>query len=509
MKLLKLSLFLFTLSQPAYSSIFQEENIKNQMSTVASSYVAFCKERKQKFLEDVKRYRLDVNHPIKALKHREGIEGHKNNINTAKNLQKMVDDYCVGALSGNDFLYDLLEVRFNYLSSRKERRDRDYIPGTFPEDLKKLQNKKSDKGDYNYQLAIASIDRFQMLNKLIVLVFLDCGPNALYEETKDLIRASVSLHPVLLRESEDLGHPDLAIYKSIYNSKKKKIDGSDFGYYYSCIEEGVYKRMPSNWRYYDQLVTRNTYYKNEKNIMVRDINIDLPEAKWLEDTNLFHELTHSSDVNLIQADEAIEESIAHKNIPDLTETIAEEIFEIKTTEIFVKEDLVGPEIAVSIVEKEIIEPEITLQSEPEKLIGSQITDIFEQDKTIRNDIINLNYYTPPKGMRHFHSSVNYEAVFEGHNRYLSLNTNYKNIVDAIFARTFEGISFREFRTLFEHINGPESIQFSKSGGSHIKLLDQYGNFVGATFAHGNNHEYTKSTIPYLIDALVRSGVWPQ
>lgn len=112
-------------------------------------------------------------------------------------------------------------------------------------------------------------------------------------------------------------------------------------------------------------------------------------------------------------------------------------------------------------------------------------------------------------MRSFHNYVDYEGIFAGKNLYLELSEHYQDVVDDIFATNFESVKFRQFRNLWKHINGENSMKSSKSGGSHRKLLDQYGNFLGATFAHGNNHEYTKSTIPYLIDALIRSSVWPQ
>jgi hypothetical protein len=84
------------------------------------------------------------------------------------------------------------------------------------------------------------------------------------------------------------------------------------------------------------------------------------------------------------------------------------------------------------------------------------------------------------------------------------NTHLK-VLQAIFEDTSK-VSYRNFESLWLHLNGENSIKSSKKGTSHRRLLNSDGKVVGGTFAlNGGKRQYSSDHLRELRDALTLIG----
>lgn len=112
-------------------------------------------------------------------------------------------------------------------------------------------------------------------------------------------------------------------------------------------------------------------------------------------------------------------------------------------------------------------------------------------------------YLAPRGMRLFHShdQVLYRSLIQPGD----LKGKHEMVLFSIFdVKQFISVSYGDFARLWRHINGEKSINESK-GSSHKSLLDADGRVVAGTFSHGDAMTYSRRTIPYIRDALIRIG----
>ena len=84
------------------------------------------------------------------------------------------------------------------------------------------------------------------------------------------------------------------------------------------------------------------------------------------------------------------------------------------------------------------------------------------------------------------------------------NTHLK-VLQTIFEDTSK-VSYRNFESLWLHLNGENSIKSSKKGTSHRRLLNSDGKVVGGTFAlNGGKRQYSSHHLKELRDALTLIG----
>ena len=115
-------------------------------------------------------------------------------------------------------------------------------------------------------------------------------------------------------------------------------------------------------------------------------------------------------------------------------------------------------------------------------------------------------YLPPRGLRAFHS----RGFNTAQTSFEELNQAQQGALERIFdPERFQNVKYREIESLWEAINGPNSIKSPGSGGSHRALLNTNGDVVGSTFTHGDNHTYTHRSIRYIRDAFIHMGLGMQ
>jgi len=68
---------------------------------------------------------------------------------------------------------------------------------------------------------------------------------------------------------------------------------------------------------------------------------------------------------------------------------------------------------------------------------------------------------------------------------------------------FQNVSFGDFKTLWKHICGKDSVVES-TGSSHKKVIGPRGEVFGV-YAHGDRMTYGPKTIKYIRDALIQIG----
>ena len=119
---------------------------------------------------------------------------------------------------------------------------------------------------------------------------------------------------------------------------------------------------------------------------------------------------------------------------------------------------------------------------------------------------------PPKGMRMFHSRD--QRTFR--TTFIDLS-EYTDMLRNLFGdeSQFVPIKYREFASLWRAIVGikisggkdigKNTIRES-TGTSHKALLDADGRVVTGIFAHNNNMECTRRTLPYLRYAIEMLGI---
>ncbi len=162
-----------------------------------------------------------------------------NQINFVKQLNGNTLDLLNGKQTADSYLFFLLKRRLEYLSERDEAIS-DYLsidyrgPASIIPTSQDLSNflAQADPDyikDYNEQLRLAMVTKFELLNLFIRETFSQCSLEELKPETINLLRMSVQLHPILTGERKDLGHPDeaggyYAILEPIMFTSSKKFN---------------------------------------------------------------------------------------------------------------------------------------------------------------------------------------------------------------------------------------------------------------------------------------------
>ncbi len=212
------------------------------LEELAHCFHAHVKEEYQFDLKNFKEYRKEGG--IKAEVVETNIKAAKYRNEWARSLKKDVKSYLQKTLTPDAFLRRLLTDRRGYLRERLNNFQLAQLeyqktgsllryfflattPGAIKAYIERSTNK--EKGIDHYNTVIRIIDRYQIWNKLIVGVFKRHALKEFSSETRDYLRASVTLHPLIRGETEDWGHPDAAMLTYAGDPPGHKVDS----YYFS------------------------------------------------------------------------------------------------------------------------------------------------------------------------------------------------------------------------------------------------------------------------------------
>ncbi len=576
-------------------------------------------------------------HPAQAT---ERIDGLSQNLEGANRLVTVIDDYLEGTYSPDAVLSNLLDSRFQFLREVKVRHKlmRDALKMTgdwelvtkkflvratnhvFLRELKKLAQDEQDSfgpHTFNYHTTLAFIDRYQLVNKLIVGVYQRHSLSDFSTQTKRLLSASVTLHPLLTGKTDNCSHPDDGVLIDREDPEHLKA-GKDIQYWEGCIKERKYPITLMNWGKHQTTILATA----EK---MGNSKLTLPYLGWIDfstkvdnhDTEKAfpsaqeNEIKSKSDLpkpaltkdkgehDTGEKSSKVPDSLKLTKVPELPlsdeEARSEERVVLQEqdsegsnkeamvqsdsnpdtgliaypgdleqlNEIDSKADLSTPPLTKEVDENETGEkssegpdrlkfseaPELPSSEEEatteESILVPQEQDAGDSDeeaaansnKTTTEPISQTptrraekkkrardrrkqtrelsspptssapqdsGRYIAPRGHRVLHSKGFVEAKPR---REVELASTSQRILDRIFDQSqFQKVKYREFKALWESVNGFESIKKPGNGGSHRTLLNAQGDVVGSTYTHGGNHTYSKNSIKYIRDALINVGL---
>jgi len=352
-----------------------------------------------------------------------------------------------------------------------------------------------EKNKNDYQKVIRTITSFQIYNQLIVGVFKRHALKEFSAETRDYLRASVTLHPLIRGETEDWGHPDAAILIYADDPPGREVDSNYFTF------AGLQSDLPKVW-----------WLELESEKKVSEAPLQLPLSK---SARRKQERKENPDLRLKLKAEAEKyknnASVFSKTSPLATEAKPAEAFEValriepKSAEAAV---VIPSSIAPSRIE---LEPATSSEDKDKKKPSkkgakrrARYATKAEEKPSVKEDAEKSSEEPIcAPGNRKFHPSA-VKSV-----KKLELSASDQATVDTIFSSDrFQRVSYREFKTLWIRINGEKSIQKPGSGGSHRSLRNRDGKVVGSTYAPNKNHTYGLQTIKYLRDALRAVGAHP-
>lgn len=565
--------FAFTSLEATSFVEMQEENSNSRVTRLheilsyADQFIAFS--------EDYKIYAENFNAEQYSLSARPSIISIKNaeeNIDIALSYKKNIEDILTGKKSINAALFYFLSHRLTLLSLREKAKDamfqaitkyrsnpelyRDVtynrVAYTHPQNIDKYYGsdpvmRKQAESDTTF---------FQFGNKLILSLYALATPHELSDKTRFYIRLSPTLWPLLSGETDDLGHPDGAIYVHESDPAGKHFD-LDFYQTYGLENETIDmpllgyskgKMIPVKVSEYERSQVDPTYkdYKKINPLLYPD---------WLKPkqvpTRAVSRAEHSSS-SVVSSPHA-RQTTSKKGAPNQQKPSSSKAPALPPSSVkLVKQvtSLVPPqrtplfEKDIDIITEELIKtslndtvelpsevdikthssipaaPEILslpkpliVKEEPKenqhvsllRTSTSETTqEVFPVASSSQVVIKDRLDYLAPRGMRLFHGAdTNTYRTLISNPNYLS-GKHWKTY-EAIFDyQAFKNVSFGQIKALWQEINGPNSVR-ETSGSSHKAFLDANGKVVAGTFAHGNAMTYSKKTIPYIRDALTKIG----
>ncbi len=394
---------------------------------------------------------------------------------------------------------------------------------------------------------------YQFVNSLIVGLYKIAEPRELSEKTRLLIRASACLHGLLKGETDDLGHPDEAIYQDDSDPRGKLFD---LDLYETHIFKSELVDMPLlgyskgktiriyMTQYERSQEDRSYYYKGipplpypewiaPKLVAVSDPQCSTPFAGAApasdKRTTTSKNMRIKADKSTILAPIDANSSREQKRLLSCAPHEAVKVrgdYEIKAeivsipTSSAVTSDCASHEVVKvpGDYENRTIDQAIQVDGldqviedmdhlkicEDSDIPPAKLqTAVSEKEKTYATA---SSYDTAsssgdqdrlaPRGMRLFHSRQNHQFTTL-RTRFEDLASRHATTLISIHHhQQFKNVSYKLVAALWRHTCGPDSIRES-TGSSHIVLLDAKGLEVGGTFAHGHSMTYSNKTIVYI------------
>lgn len=567
--------FAFTSLEASFITELQEE-AKDSRATRLHEILSYA-DQFIAFSEDYKIYAENFNREQYFLSNRPSIISIKSAeecIDIALSYRQNIEDILRGEKSINAALFYFLSHRLAMLSQREKAKDTMFqaitkyrsnpelyrdttynrVAYTHPENIAKHYG--SDP--VMQEQAKADTTVFQFSNKLILSLYELATPNEMTEKTRFYIRLSPTLWSLLSGETDDLGHPDGAIYVHESDPAGKMFD-LDFYQTYGLKNETIDmpllgyakgKSIPIKVSEYERSQVDPTYKDYKK------INA-LPYPDWLKSKQVpthavskvelsssslvlsSHTgqttskegapkqdqqkpsasqapvLSSSSEKPVKQVTPLVSQTtpLLEKNIDILTEDLSEislnDAGETSSgVDIKTHRSLLIPEPEVLKEQKPSIAKEdpkknqhISLATTSTSETTQEVFPVASSSQVVIKDRVE---YLPPRGMRLFHGADTntYRTLITGPSY---LGGKHWRTYEAIFDyQAFQNVCFGQIKALWHAINGPDSVR-ETSGSSHKALLDADGRVVAGTFAHGNAMTYSKKTIPYIRDAFTKIG----
>ncbi|HUX79835.1 MAG TPA: type II toxin-antitoxin system HicA family toxin [Alphaproteobacteria bacterium] len=213
-----LSLALLLLSTPTYSmqaekkeEVISSGSSRQKLKKIVKEFIAFEKNN----LENIK---MLAQQSDKNEANYERMESCiKANISSTETFLKNAEEYKIGETSPEEIFHFLLETRMQYLLLRTNRiqAQASVFSSSKKADYTIIQTDPSHRIQYKDNpvdsfAARSAIDRYQFLNRSLLCVYPDIEVSKLSKAGNACLRASVTLHPLLRNETDDLGYPDMA-----------------------------------------------------------------------------------------------------------------------------------------------------------------------------------------------------------------------------------------------------------------------------------------------------------
>lgn len=529
----------YAMEPPSSDDMAFKKTILKQAIDFCDQYIDFETDTIEFYQKD-KRLQSEqsVNNHDNSFSYERVIEGVSRNISTMTKLKSELEDET--QFHAETFLSALLDTRFSLLASRKnmmqgirslmmENMDNikqgkpvggpTYGP-TRPSDFEKLT-------PYQQTLARISTDRYQTINRLIVLMWKLVDPRTLKPQTKLKVRASTSLWDNLMGKREYLGHPDEAIlvYEDGSDLPNITLYGTDMELYNDHIKEQKITIDLLGWNKGKRAEIKTTIYEVSLWDQRQSFYKKKPEAPypgWLKPYPKLESIPakapsleapqktkKSTGPSLAKKRKIAHKKRDHKVTPSFSEPKPpieavngeehnSQISPVEITPAMSKEDEEEKVESISTTEEE--------KSDKDKEESSmEVEEVHNDPASIDEKVDSFKDYVRPAGMRRFHArSLQKEATIENK---ITLKGAHLSTRDEIFnPKQFKNVSFGQFKSLWKHISGEKSV-IESNGSSHKKLIGPNGEVFG-TFAHGDNMTYGSRTIKYIRDALLQIGYGP-
>lgn len=490
------------------------------------------------------------------------------NVEASAANQEIADHYARGIMAVmcnqrtiDSFIHTLLSDRLERLKERSTAKSQMFKKlEEFRRDPSKFETQRITRVAYTHPSMIekhygddpvmrrqASGDTtfYQFVNSLIAGLYKLAEPRELSEKTRLLIRSSPCLHGLLKGETDDLGHPDEAIYQDASDPAGKLFD---LDFYETHILKSELVTIPligySKGQTMQIYMTQYDRSQEDRSYYYKGI-LPLPYPEWIAPKVVAVSAPQCSTSFAGGAPTSGKQTVptaSSESKPPKSTILAP----IDTNSSQGKKKLSSPSSQEAVKDDRDTEIEDKMESIPTSsaVISARESEDTKVDQAIQVDALdqiiegmnNLNVsespddLTPlqpkkrvskeqaqsvassssdqdrlaPRGMRVFHSRQNHQFTTLRSGFEDLAGTHATTLSSIHHYQQFKNVSYKLFASLWRHINGPDSIKES-TGSSHIALLDANGRVVGGTFAHGPSMTYSKKTIGYIREALSMIG----
>jgi hypothetical protein len=531
-KLLKwVSVFLMMTSGVSYAMETSSSDDIDFKKSVLRQAIDFCKQSIDfetdmiEFYQEDKRLKSEqiVGNNHSSFSYDEEIARISGNISLITQFKLELEDET--QFNAETFLSKLFDARFFFLVCRYDiiREVRSLVRENM-DNLK--QGKKMGGGTYGptkpeffekltpYMQILArnSTDRYQTINRLIVLMWKLVDPRMLNDKNKLKVRASTTLWDNLMGKRDYLGHPDeaLIVYEDGSDLPTVTLYGTDMELYGNHIRKQKITIDLLGWAKGKKMNMMSTPYEVSLWDESKSFYNKIPEAPYPDWLKPYPKLeitpTKAPPLETLQKTKKLTgPSLAKKkkkkktmsSFPTPKLPMGGEEKPLETILPLMKEEEEKTELVPTV---EAIPP--TIMEEESDEDGVEVDELNNNNSAFF-DNTSKSFNVRPAGMRQFRSQAPQNNDIKEENK-ITLKGTHLSTRDEIFnPKQFQNVSFGQFKSLWKHISGEKSV-IESTGSSHKKLIGPSGEVFG-TFAHGDNMTYGPRTIKYIRDALIQIG----